>query len=127
MNITGSTALTTGNISGTGSTGVITYSNTYASTGNTLNFASGANSFSSLVNSAATGTLTLTGVGSTNAVNNSFSANNAASTTVFQSGTYTFTAPTNSSSTPAWNIRRGGGDGELRQWPLAGSGRRRDN
>ena len=74
------------NVSGVGGGGYISQD----STGNaTINFATGNNVFTSLVNNAA-GTLNLTGAGSVNAFASSLSGFNAGATTNFNSGTYYF-------------------------------------
>ena len=63
LNLTGSTALTVGALSGSGGTGIIDYKNTLAG-GNSLTFAPGAQSFSRIGNTTASGSLTLNATGS---------------------------------------------------------------
>ena len=95
---TGSAAITTGNVSGTGGTGVISYATSGGAT-NTVNFA-GTNSFLGLTNTATSGQLILTGPGSVNTFAQfpGNGAGSATSSTTFASGTYVFTGASSGSS-----------------------------
>ena len=64
LNLGGSSAMTIGNLNGSTGSGIITYANTYSG-GNSLNIASGVQSFSRIGNTSLNGSMTVNASGST--------------------------------------------------------------